>query len=197
MVGLILGGIVVASLYIAWVIVVFICYCLGQDEVGFLSGEPFRVLITAEHEASKRSKPPQTPRTDTSSQTFTEDGSLSVVDWLKPNFRSWPIRIRLGYVLAGIMFVVFTILLFSKGVANLQDTLVDIQRTSNTANDRMIEVVGLFDNGFDDVETEARRTQESLHMETGTERIFCPNDPNFSNYPAGGQIYDQIRGAVN
>ena len=192
--GLIFAGVFILCVFLAWGITLlsFKC-CCSAKRLGFLSGRPFqrpshRPLPSPQIASGNASKPKLTNQQHEELHRPKEA--------YRPSCSNRPTRIRTCFILFGFLLVVFSILLVTEGLANLQSTVNVLKRSNLEARVITREGIDILNNGFVRAGRLASGVRNKLEQELSNGNDFCPNDPLLENSPQGQDILNRAKQAT-
>jgi hypothetical protein len=172
--GLIFGGAIIFAFFLLWIITITVFQCLGKEKVGFLSGAPFDATPTPRRDFLSEQARPQIDGWD--DELEVEYQKMHFKPRVSPSWRNRPTLIRIAFLVCGFVHVIFSILLVTKGVSNLfqtvhvfQDSLVRVDLIANSTQTIL--------NNLRPVAATSRTIYNGLSTQVNGS-IFCPNDPS-------------------
>ena len=165
--GLVFVGCFIFIFFLVWSIVLLIFkFCIN----GFLSGDPFTNPNLKDPSAQKLLN-----------REIDEELEEEANEW-----RKRPIRVRLAFLLAGILQIIFAILMVTHGIANLQETTDTVEYSSNAARLLLDESVSVSQSLVQIGDT-AKTLRDQIVMDLDRDN-FCPQNPIFDETQAGKDI---------
>jgi hypothetical protein len=174
--GLLFVGCFLLVFFLIWTLVLVVFKIAIR---GFLSGEPFENPHITDP-ASRKLR-----------QDAEEDGEEYIEDkaWLLK-----PRRIRITFFICGFLQILFSILLVTKGVANLQRTTDTVQVSTISLRLRVDEAIQTAQN-LNQVGDTGLILRDQIVFDLDKDN-FCPDNPAFANTEAGRDIVAAADGAV-
>jgi hypothetical protein len=198
-VGLLVAGVICAALFLTWMLLILIFLCLGRDRVGFLSGAPFD--RKRRYSKAKQSASPQ-PSTDGSLQEEfnNEVEATNTVSRKRKGGGccggTTPVWIRGSFILSGIIFILFSILLVTQGITNLQQTVETMDQSAVDVQLLASEASAILQEGLLDVQPVAASLRDALVAELQRDN-FCPGDPDLEQSATAQDVRDVATTAVD
>lgn len=162
-------GVFVMALFLAWFVVIIMLRCMGQRKVGFWAGQGFQHVVDEPHYTEK---------------PYSEGAS----------FRQRPTRVRIWFLLCSLVFIIFSILSVTNGLANLQSTVNTVSYNSYLVDGLSREASDIL-NSVEEVRETAVRIKEALVTELNGEN-FCPGSDLLQDSGASTVIVDQANEAI-
>lgn len=173
-VGLIFGAAVIFTIFLVWIIAICIFRFMGKEKVGFLSGAPFDAAPTLRKDFPQDRPRPQIDGWD--EELEVEYYKMQYKSRISPSWRNRPTLIRIAFLVCGLVYIVFSILLVTKGVANLFQT-VHIFQDSIVRTDLIASSTQEILQNLRPVAAASQNIYDGLSAEV-TGSNFCPNDPS-------------------
>ena len=164
--GLILGGVVIACIFCAWAVTTLVFMCLGRRRVGFWSGAPFEYEALVDN---------LTHNDEHSFDQEMRDDRVRYPRRTDYSSRNHPFWLRVLFLLSGAVFIIFSILLLTKGVGNLLDTVNTFQNTLSELDTLASATQKVLDK-LDVVASASDRIYNNLSSQVDPSS-FCPTDP--------------------
>lgn len=174
--GLLFVGLFLFVFFLIWSIVLVI---FKFSLRGFLSGMPFLNPWIDDPAELKRK------------EEVEEDGEEYIED---VSWKKQPFRIRITFFIAGLLQIIFAMLMVTKGVANLQQTTDTIQLSTSTLQLLIDEAVQTMEN-LKQVGETGYILRDQLVFDLDREN-FCPDNPIFGATSAGQGLLAAADGAV-
>lgn len=151
----------------------------GRKKFGFLSGRPFLQVIESQE----------------SNGAINDSGLFTRNTLKKFSSDKRPARVRVAFIIAGLLFIVFAILLVAKGLTNLQNSVNIFHGSAEDVNTITIGAKDVIQNGFRQLkdEVDSARTQVTQQL---FQSSFCPADPSVQNSDLAQQVKTQAEEAV-
>lgn len=177
--GLLLASIITAVFFFVFIVVILVFMCCGKSRVGFLSGRPFQRTLCVEDDYGIDKEQPRhnTPKT-------TACCGVDRSTW-----------VRLTFIISGTIFIIFSFLMVSEGITNLQQTVGTVHQSAMDVGQLAIAAKKITETSIIAVQDVATNVRGSLVEELSAEN-FCPNDPDLENNTAGAKIRDSVDEAV-
>ena len=176
MVGLLFTGLFLLVFFSIWSAVLIIFkMCLN----GFLCGDPF-LNPWIDDPAEKKRK-----------DEILEDGEEYIED---ANWKKQPFRIRITFFIAGLLQIIFAMLMVTKGVNNLQQTTDTVQLSTGELRLLVDEAVQTIDD-LKQVGDTGYILRDQLVFDLDKDN-FCPDNPIFEQTQAGKDVLASTDGAV-
>ena len=176
LVGLLFTGLFLLVFFSIWSAVLIIFkMCLN----GFLSGEAF-LNPWLDDPAEKKRK-----------EEILEDGEEYIED---TNWKKQPFRIRITFFIAGLLQIIFAMLMVTKGVNNLQQTTDTVQLSTAQLRLLINEAVQTVDS-LKQVGDTGYILRDQLVFDLDRDN-FCPDNPIFEQTQAGKDILASTDRAV-
>lgn len=204
-VGLIFVGCLILSLLLVWglLLVVWKC-CLRQPKVGFLSGSAYRAEVPEEQQAKEESVALADQYGVSAHQTAVDGhGGVNNVNNVNSNERSetqrqWPnrpMRGRIVFLLSGVIYIIFSALLVTKGITNLQSSVNTLNVSAQQINILSTEAADIIRNGLRDLKDSAAAVRVQI-SDQFQGQAFCPADPTLQSSALGQDISGQADDAI-
>jgi hypothetical protein len=183
--GLIFVGCLIMSLFLIWTIVLIVLakFCLRKQDVGFLSGSAYRA------------DPPAVKGKSEEPQDVQEEPHDGVV---MENKMSWPIRPmrgRIVFMVSGIIYITFSVLLVTKGITNLQSSIDTLNVSAQEIELISSEAASIIQDGLQDLKDLASTIREQITNEFQADE-FCPADPSLENSVLAQDVSGQADDAI-
>lgn len=174
-VGLVFVGCFLLVFFLVWSIVLLIFkFCIG----GFLSGDPFTNPHLSEPKTHKEIY-----------RDNDEDSESEDKKWLRR-----PRRVRIVFLIAGILQIVFALLMVTHGVADVEEATNSIDHSSQLTRLRLDESVSITGSLIQIGDT-AMNLRDQIVFDLDKQN-FCPDNPQFNQTQAGKQITNTADEAV-
>ena len=163
--------------------------CCGQGRVGFLSGAPLK-------HRSSQSKSRDNDDEQSSMDSFNTPAtrkrkSSTVVDGASQScsccLLASPSWVRGTFILSGVIFILFAILLVTQGITNLQDTVYSVNLSASEIDALATDAEDILRSGLLDLQSQATSIRDGIVTELSGDN-FCPADPTLENYPDAAKI---------
>lgn len=176
-VGLLFVGLFLLVFFSIWsaVLVVF-----KMSLNGFLCGEPF-LNPWIDDPAEKKRK-----------EELLEDGEEYIED---ASWKKRPFRIRITFFIAGLLQIIFAMLMVTKGVSNLQETTDTVQVSTSKLRLLIDEAVQTVDN-LKTVGDTGYILRDQLVFDLDKDN-FCPDNPVFEQTQTGQNVLGSADAAVS
>jgi len=210
-IGVSIAGIIVACAFVAWAMVLI--FFLIYRKFGFLSGKPFQRTITLQEEhASLRLRQQHALReagSNDSDDAWNEfehawrDESLDAERERRAatySFKGFcggrPTRVRIIFLLSGLLFVTAAVLSITKGLTHLDQTLYSMDDTATQVHNITETAIILLQDTQERVGgvAETLRTTIKNQLAAGN---FCPANPTLDNSTTGQNIRDQATNVMD
>ena len=197
-VGLIFAGCLVVTFFILWIVVLLVFCCMGQRRVGFLAGSPFR----RPHPEPLRSEMLE-DRQENYSEPDHDDKPIGRESArLAPTKQSGgllpfdrPTRVRAVFLSAGVVYIIFSFLLVTQGITNLQTTIDTLNSGSRQVQELTVEAAQILNEGLRELGEIAKSVRAELSDQFSAGN-FCPADPLLENSQVGQDIFGQATDAI-
>jgi hypothetical protein len=163
--------------------------CCGQGRVGFLSGAPLKARsdnsgtnVDDDEQSSMNSFNTPAPQ---KSKRMTVVGGAS--QGCNCRLNASLTGVRATFIMSGVIFILFAILLVTQGITNLQDTIYSVNLSASEIDALATEADDILHSGLLDLQTEAVSLRDSIVTELSGNN-FCPADPTLDNYPDAANI---------
>jgi len=180
--------------YVIWAFLILLF--MATERTGFLSGRQFELPATEEALVATRkaltSSTKQYAPNDRDEQDLLRAYSLSTG---KPTCSTRPTRVRAVFLVAGGIFVVFSVLIVTQGLANMQTLFSYMQTASSEVNDITVDGLKLIRSGFVRASELASTISSTVAAEL-EDGEFCPAHPFLEDSPDGVQLRDQATAAL-
>lgn len=179
LVGLVIAAVIVIIIFSVFMLAIAVLWCCGRNNVGFLSGAPFQVprhlsnnrreggnSVTSENGFNSPTKQQHDSAQEHGNESDQNDGSTK------------RLLVRGTFVLSGIIFILFSILLCTQGITNLQDAVESVNESSTDVKNLSTDANTIITDGFVSVQSLATTLRDSIQSELQAES-FCPLHPEF------------------
>jgi hypothetical protein len=191
--GLVAAPTITALYFLFLLVAIVACKCLGKTRVGFLSGSPLQSPYSSPCNALMQGEEEEEEKQDTKSvagtvATASDNGGSEIgagVEEREVNSsekmsgchgiakETW---IRGTFVVCGIMYIMFAVLLVSEGMTNLQGTASSIYKSASDVHLISSEANKIVNSGLKDMQGMASTVRQTLADEL-RKNEFCPQDP--------------------
>jgi len=174
--GLMFTGLFLLVFFLIWACVLIV---FKMRLNGFLSGQPFLNPWLDDPSEQKRKR------------ELEEDGEVYIED---PNWKKQPFRVRVTFFIAGLLNIVFAMLMVTKVTANLQQTTDTVQMSTSNLDLILNAAVSTVDNV-----KEAGITGEKIRAQVVVDldrNEFCPDNPLFAQTPQGQNLFNATDGVI-
>ena len=172
---------ITGACFLSFIIVIIIFKCCGKRRVGFLSGARFEVNSDYENGSSSTSYEYSDGDKRNGFRRCCCSGTVASV--------------RFTFILSGCIFIAFAMLMVTKGVTNLQDSVKSVHHSAANIEYIATEAQDILQNGFREIQGVATQVRSALEAELNLPE-FCPDDPEFGNNTQAAQVVDQTQDAV-
>jgi hypothetical protein len=186
--GLIFVGCLIMSLFLAWAVLLIVLKCsFREHNVGFLSGSAYRADPPEEQNKEILQEP--------GGDIVREAPVDGVVNESKRKWPDRPMRGRIVFLLSGVIYIIFSALLVTKGITNLQSSVNTLNVSAQQIRLISAEAADIIQEGLTDLEglAGAIRTQISDQF---AGQAFCPADPTLENSVLGLDVSGQADEAL-
>ena len=173
LVGLVCAGILLQSIKFAWGMLLVLFMCCGEKRLGFLTGQPFRQpLRVATTTTTTNRFPPdvfhneEQPYNQERRRYYYRDAGCS----------SRPTKIRATFLACGVVFVFGSILGVTRGLAQLQSTVVLFEDTIGRVAELSGEATDVLEHQFLSGGRNAQQLLDELSQQLRND-TFCPSGP--------------------
>ncbi|GKY99355.1 hypothetical protein MPSEU_000890500 [Mayamaea pseudoterrestris] len=191
--GLIFGAAIIFAFFLIWIIATFVFKYLGKERVGFLSGAPFNATPTRRKDFPSEQARPQIE--DWDEELEKEYYRMQFKSRINPSWKNKPTIIRIAFLLCGLVYVILSILLVTKGVANLFQTVHVFQRSLERV-DLIANSTQVLLNNLRPVAASSQNIYDGLSSQVSGSN-FCPNDPSLSFSTQAQEVQSQAQDAVD
>ena len=102
---------------------------------------------------------------------------------------------RVVFLFSGLIVILFSILLVTRGLTQLQTSVDTVYKSSLVVQDITGEGIDIIDKGLRDLRSRASSVRTTLLDELNRD-IFCPGDPSMENSEVGLEVRKQVDAAV-
>jgi hypothetical protein len=174
--GLIFGAALLFAIFLIWLITSFVFMCLGKKRVGWLAGGPFDGTPTP-----RTDLPPDTPRPRGGVEQWDDElekeyHKMQYKSRIQPHWKDRPTLFRILFLCCGLVYIVFSILLITKGVGNIFRT-VNVFQHSLARLDVIANDASRILNRLRPAAASSGNIYKGLSSEVSGAN-FCPNDPS-------------------
>ena len=167
-----------------WGIALCVAMCMGPDRVGFLSGSPFV------REPRLNDNPDEQQQ-----QQQQQQESKPRRQQMSDPFHSRATRIRVLFLVSGVVVIVFSILFVTRGLTKLQTTVDTVHDSSLVTQQITTEGRVIIDVGLREFRSKATSVRTTLLNELNRD-IFCPADPSLQNSAVARDIRPHLDNAL-
>lgn len=183
--GLIFAAAITGVCFIVIMLTILIFMCCGQKRSGFLSGAPFEVTGNGSDDTKDDTGKSKSRVTDENTSDFRGCLGISTTTW-----------VRVTFILSGITFILFAVLLVTEGITNLQETVRTVHQSSIDIGTLSTEAEEIINVGLRDVRGLANNVRVALGAELEGD-AFCPADPGLDNNEAAADVRDKADQALD
>lgn len=182
-IGLIFAAVIIIAVFLVWAILLCIFGCF-RDKFGFIGGRNLR-----------RDTEPET-RVLKNKEDF-EDGEEPEIP-PRPTKRRCPrpAHVRIWFLIAGSIFVAFSILIVTQGLVKMQTTVNVFQGATLELNEIAVEGLDIVQNGLVVAAAVATEVKDTLNSNL-QDATFCPAEPSLEGSEMGQEIKAQAQQAVD
>ena len=189
--GLIFIGALAFFLFLMWGMLLTIFMCLGNKHVGYLSGHP-----NEREEAPVDKTRDQSDRHEDEYPPEEETAKRKAMYRRGDAWGSEATRNRIIFLISGLVVIVFSILLVTKGLTQLQTTVDTVHESSVAMEGITSETRTVILDGLRGVRSRAESVRLTLLQELSLE-VFCPADVSMENSQVGRDVREQVDAAVD
>jgi hypothetical protein len=179
-VGLIFGAALVFCLFVVWLITITALKFLGKEKVGFFAGTPFE-----ETPSVRKDFPLESPKRQSADEwdddLENEYNKMRYKSHTSPSWRSRPTLWRILFLLSGLVYIIFSILLVTKGLANLSRTVDVFQNSLSRLDVVAAYASNILTDNLRPVSLASEDVYDGLKSEISGDN-FCPADPSESTF---------------
>jgi hypothetical protein len=187
--GLIAAACVTAICFFVAFLVLPILMCCGQGRVGFLSGAPLKArrnnsTTKVDNDEQSSINSFNTPSPQEAKRSAVKDEASQGCNCC---LNASPTGVRATFIMAGVIFILFAILLVTQGVTNLQDTIYSVNLSASEIDALATEADDILHSGLLNLQAEATSLRDGIVAELSGDN-FCPADPTLQNFPDAANI---------
>jgi hypothetical protein len=185
--GLVFVGMLLMSVYIVWVLALYVMRRRGVEKHGWLSGAPFTVKVASIELERKLGI-----RRMSENQAIAKAGPAYARLKAEENkTRTKAARIRWVFFSCGVVYLVASILCVTHGVTNLQSAINVLHGSAHDINRLTTEAVNNLHFGLRSLDNTAVRIKNMLDIKlVGV--ALCPSDPSMQSSPTARTVKQQI-----
>ena len=109
---------------------------------------------------------------------------------------SLPTCSRLVFLFSGLVVIIFSILLVTRGLTELQTSVDTVHESSIVVQEITVEGRDIIVNGLTDLKNRALDVRHTLVNELNRD-LFCPGDPSMKKSKVGQEVQSQLDSAVS
>lgn len=186
MLGLAMLAGIVGACFLLFMMIILIFMCCGKQRVGFLSGRPFELTLTDDYYRDENDDSMREQYPDKTKKKKKKGCCCGIAT------TTW---VRCTFILSGILFIIFAMLMVGKGITNLQDTVKSVHHSAANIEYITTEAQDIMKTGLNDIRGVAASVRDALEEELARDD-FCPDDPEMDDNPQAADVRMQTENAV-
>jgi hypothetical protein len=210
--GFVVGGSLLAGFFIAWAVAIFVLSCF-KHRVGFWGGAPFVVRLSPEEydnsfkDGTISPEPPSSRHSgdDVADNGADEDAREASKQTMRQTprpralFPRRPTIVRCIFLMLYVVFILFAVLLATKGLNNLSSTVFAVRKSASDVNQIAKDVNRLISKTLEAVSAVVVEVRDQVLEELDRGPVsFCPEAPE--KVTANGivaSVFNRSREVVN
>jgi len=185
---------IVGACFLFFMMIILIFMCCGKRRVGFLSGRPFEVMVddddyNSDDSDSYYNNGVSKEKHDNASSSKKKKRSCCY------NCQCSIAWIRCTFIISGILFIIFAMLMVAKGFTNLQETTRTVHLSATRIEYITSEAHMIMTESLKEIQAYAGSVRVALQEELDRDD-FCPGDPELEGNPEAFDVRTQTQDAV-